>query len=304
MYDYALGAGAWWLQAHNVGLTVASLCYATSLWFSWAEIEIEGAFAWQMSNTHTWRWQWDACGEGGICGNGLALTGYHLTQFTTALFFVFSTWIATCVLYGHPVLWSTACLLASMYVLTVTLEDNGWYTYNMEFAWAKARYGTKDPFGGFVNRIGRYVSYVTIFSLLWYAGFLLQALEVERGWIASASSHQGDPAYMAAFATAAYAFLVAYSVTFMILERWTLLPLYKRLRTYLVRASIRVDEVAQNATFSGLLSNHIVAKGDAYRPPAEYTIDLRTPLEKRRAVTKVSEEERFLVAQRPLLLKL
>ena len=67
MYDYALGTGAWWLQAHNVGLVIGSLCYVTSLWFSWVEIEIEGAFAWQMSNTHTWRWQWDACGEGGIC---------------------------------------------------------------------------------------------------------------------------------------------------------------------------------------------------------------------------------------------
>lgn len=276
MYEHALGDGDWWLQTHNAGLLVAALCYLTSVWFSWAEIEIEGAFTWQMSNTHTWRWQWSICGPCGVCGNGLALTGYHLTQFTTVFLFMFATWISMCFFYGHPVLWSTAFLLASMYVLIVTLEDNGWYTYNMEFAWAQRVYGTKNPFGGHNQRVTRYVVCIVISLAFWYASFSMQAHEAAEGLIASPTKHQSDQWYMVVYATVAFLFIGFYAYLFTILEKRILLPLYKTFRTQLVKHSVRVEEVAQNATLTGILSNNIVAK-DAYVPPAGYAIDLRPP---------------------------
>lgn len=68
-------------------------------------------------------------------------------------------------------------------------------------------------------------------------------------------------------------------------------------RTELVKHSVRVDEVAQNAMLTSILSNNIVVKGDAYKPSPGVGIDLRPPSERR----SQREEELRLMAKKASL---
>ena len=184
------------------------LTYATSVMFAWLEIEIEGAFAWSRDNPHTWR-----LALGGICGNKLPLTGYHLTMFLTVFLATFGGYLTSALLMGTSVSVESLCAVGAFYTAVVLLEDNAWYVYNQEFR-SGGDFAQRDPFGGFRNRITRYCLACLLFASLW------------------GCSYGGLSADMCAD----LARVVMTICALLLLERVTLLPLYDCIRARLIKS--------------------------------------------------------------------
>lgn len=235
-----LTAESWWSDVFVVGVVLACITYVTAVWFAWVEIEIEGEWAWAKDNPHSWRVQLRMPGKCGICGNGLPLTGYHLTQFTTVLAATFSGWLAIGITFGETLNISRALVVGAVYTQTVLIEDNAWYVYNMEFARAVQERGIINPFGGFCNRIGRYVVNIALQLALWFGAFLFRAMD---------ESVNASEATLFAFAS--WVAMQSTVAVLLLVERLTLVPLYRTVRSRLVLHSIGMSQVAQNSIFSG-----------------------------------------------------
>jgi len=200
------------------GVLLALTAYATGLMFAWLEIEIEGAYPWSRDNPHTWR-----LSLGGICINGLPLTGYHLTMFATVLMVAFGSHIFERVIGGYRPAWETFFAVMAYYFYVVLIEDYEWYVYNQEYKLA----GARAPFGSCTNRYGRYVLNLCILVPCWLLSFGLRPANAPI-FAGLADSHELGVRLVHGM----YILLVAFGVTtlLLLLERVTMLPLYKTVR--------------------------------------------------------------------------
>lgn len=220
-------------HAALIGLGFALASWITGTVFAWLEIEIEGPFAWSRDNPHTWRRQ--VCGFG-ICLNGLPLTGYHLTMFTTVLLFAYGTYATQLLLNGNSTNWADVLATANFYVFVVLLEDAQWYRYNSEYKRLRESVDyagmIRDPFGGTCNRIARYVLNFLIFVALWFVQFAARSHDAA---LFAPLSDPSDSGQRVGFGAAILGWLVLFTVALLVVERFTLIPAYSAVRAYLVK---------------------------------------------------------------------
>ena len=199
--------------------------YIAGLVFAWLEIEIEGAYAWSRDNPHTWRW------ESGICGNGLPLTGYHLTMFATILLVTMGTLAMDHAMSNRPVQWSSLLSGLAYYFYVVLLEDYEWYVYNQEFKALKSIGRARAPFGTIWNRYGRYVLNLCVFAPCWILSFGVRPSDDPTF---DALTNADDAGVRILHGSYILAFVFIFTGLLLAAERFTLLPLYDLVRHYLV----------------------------------------------------------------------
>lgn len=183
-----------------VGLVLASVSYWTGLFFAWLEIEIEGPHPWASSNRYTWR-----CGRG-VCGNGLPLTGYHLTMFVMVLSMGLGSYVVVRLLGWQALEIADLLAVIAFYFYVVLVEDYEWYNYNHEFRETRGAL----PFGSEGNRVLRYAINFLVLSVFWVAAYTL------RNTLTGALFSLG--------------YSVAWMALILIVEQFTLLPLYTKIR--------------------------------------------------------------------------
>lgn len=199
--------------------------YIAGVVFAWLEIEIEGAYAWSRDNPHTWRY------AAGLCINGLPLTGYHLTMFSTILLVTMGTLSVDHAMGNRNVTWSALFSGLAYYFYVVLIEDYEWYVYNQEYKTLKAMERARAPFGTIWNRYGRYALNLCVFVPCWILSFGLRASDEPTF---NNLPNADDLGVRILHGLHILSFVFIFTGVLLLVERVTLLKLYNTVRTFLV----------------------------------------------------------------------
>lgn len=203
-----------------VAVAFSLTTYVVGIVFAWLEIEIEGPYAWSRDNPHTWR-----LSLGGICLNGLPLTGYHLTMFATVFLVAMGSYATDCILEGRGATAPSLFSVGAFYTYTVLIEDYEWYVYNQDY---KKIATARAPFGSCCNRYLRYVLNLCIFVPCWLLAFALRPSDASIFRHLPTSHNTGDQLIHGVFILLA---VFVSTACLLVVERCTLVPLYKLIRS-------------------------------------------------------------------------
>lgn len=226
LYD---GKADWFARTLSGATFLSVAVWWTAVWFAWLEIEIEGPHAWARANRYTWKVGYNACGQGcGLCGvrtlrrttpnvpaksppveEGLPLTGYHLTMFTSVLLFHLVGVYGLKSLQNESLKVSDVGFVLLIYALVVALEDAFWYQFN----YLHKQCGTPGAFDlhGFRQRLTRYFVVSVVIVFLWFVSHACLAYDLEEDagvWMLYASVKLGLTAVVLALLIATNHFLL------------------------------------------------------------------------------------------------